>query len=165
MSEIESLAQSLLMRILLHDALLNGYRLAHHALQLYEVGIMKTEAYKLCPHPLVIDKTVLEHFGIAGAKVWHIESVEEKRADDNKACVSKHTNLVLQSIEVDTCLAANRRVNHCEERCGDVDEVDAALEGGSSESSKIRHHASTQIDKQRMAGGSTLAERVPDESQ
>lgn len=50
MSQVERLADAVLMRILLYDALLYRHAIAHHALQLLQVGMSQVEANQLRPH-------------------------------------------------------------------------------------------------------------------
>ena len=151
MAEVECLADAVLVWVVGNDVFLHGDGRSHHALQLSEVGLHDVEVDVLRPHLRVAYQRVFEHLGVARTEVCGVERVEEASVDDDVACVGERPDLVLQSAEVNACLASHRCVDHGEQRCGDVDEVDAALEGGSSEAAKVGHHAATEVHEQRVA--------------
>jgi len=95
MAKVQSLADAMLMRVFLHNTLLHLYRLCHHALQLCEVGLVKVEAYKLCPMVLVGYESVLKHFGVARADVLVVERIEERGVDYHETAVRENAYLIL----------------------------------------------------------------------
>ena len=104
---------------------------------------------------------MLEHLGIATADVLRIESLEETGAEQHTVGIAKYTHLVLQTVEIHTGLATYRSVDH-RQQCGrDVDEGDTTLEGGSSETTKVGHHATTEVDEARMARRTATAQCTP----
>ena len=87
---------------------------------------------------------MLQHFGIAGENILHVEGLQEARADDDRLCFAEHAHLVFQSTEVDARLATYRGVDHCEQRCRNVDEGNAPLEGACRKAAEVGHHAASQ---------------------
>ena len=85
MTEVERLAYAVLVRVFRHDALLNGDRLSHHALQFGEVGLREVEVDVLSPHVFVADERMLQHLGVARTEVLGIERVEKAGVYDDEA--------------------------------------------------------------------------------
>ena len=71
--------------------------------------------------------------------------LQELRVEDHGACIVEDTDFVLQPPEVDTRLSADARIDHRKQGRGDVDVVDASLEGGGSKASQVGHHTTTYI--------------------
>ncbi len=67
--------------------------------------------------------------------------------------IVENTDFIFQSAEVDARLTAHRSIHHGKQRGGDVDEVDASFECGSSESTEVGNHSASEIDHTGMAGG------------
>ena len=63
---------------------------------------------------------MLEHLGKSGADILFVQREQEVGVDQNIKRIAENTNLILQTIEVDTCLAANRRINHGQQSCRDI---------------------------------------------
>ena len=171
--QVEGFAQSLLGGVFEDDALLHRYALGEER---GNRGAKKTRnsrntrssrdsrrVSKECgPMLLVVKQPVLQHLGIAGEYVLRAEGTKELGIDDDALGIAEDANLVFQSAEVDTRLAAYAGIDHSQERGGDIDEPDAALEGRGSEASKVGHHAATQVDEQRMARSPMLLQLLPD---
>ena len=88
---------------------------------------------------------MLEHLGIAGKDVLAIEGTQKLCAEDDRSGIVEYPDLVLQTSEVDACLTADAGIDHGEQGGGDVDIIDAALEGGCRKAAQIGHHAATYI--------------------
>ena len=146
-AEVESLAEAVLQGILGDDALLDGHAVGQHTLEGGEVELLgaEIEIHQFCPHRLVGDESVLQHLGIAGEDVFAVEGAQELCVENDRGGIVEHPDLILQSTEVDACLAADAGVDHGEQGGGDVDVVDAALEGGCCKAAQISHHATTYI--------------------
>ena len=147
-TEIQCLADVLLVRIFLHDALLDVHRVGQHGLQLLQVRVIQVEVEQFRPVLLVGDKAMLEHLSIARTNVFVVERTQELSVEDDEACIVEHTDLVFQSVEVDTRLTAYRGVYHSEQCRRNIDEVNATFEGRGREAAQVRHHASTEVDEQ-----------------
>ena len=115
----------------------------------------------LRPKGIVAQQGMLEHLGIAREEIVVRECLQEGCVDDDEAGTTERAHLVLQSVEVDPCLTARTGIDHCEERRGHVDIVDASLERTSHKATEVGHHAAAQIDEARMARCPELAQLLP----
>ena len=106
MTQVQSLADALLMRIQLYDALLYLHAVTHHALQLLQVRVGKVEAYQFFPHCLGRNQAMLQHFCIARTDVLGIECLQKFSVENHVLRVVEYTHFVLQSTEIDTGLSA-----------------------------------------------------------
>ena len=118
---------------------------------MFQVRIIQIEGNQFLPHLLRRDESVLQHLGIARTDVLCIQTAQEFCVEDDKLRIIEYTYLILQSVEVDARLAANRCIHHSKQRGRDIDEVDAAFEGGSSKTAEVSHHAATEIDEARVS--------------
>ena len=75
-----------------------------------------------------VDEAVLQHFGIAGEDVFLIHCPQEGGIEDDGTGIVEHADLVLQTSEVDACLATNGGVDHREQRGGYINIRYTALE-------------------------------------
>ena len=141
----------MLVRVFGHDALFHLHRVGHHAAQLVEVGRKYVEGNKLPPHLLVAYQPMLQHLGIARADVVAVERLQKHRVENYVVGIAEHSNLVFQSIEVDARLSAHRRIDHREQRGGNVDEPHASLERRGGKSAKVGHHAAAKVYYERLA--------------
>ena len=112
MPYVQCLAYPVLKGVFQHDALLDGYRLRHHAAQLRKVGIEDVEGDQFGPHRLVVDKPVLEHLGITRAEIVAVHGFQELSVEDDAVGIVEHPDLVFQSAEVYARLSTYRGVNH-----------------------------------------------------
>ena len=130
-TEVERFADAVLQGILGDDALLDGHAICQHALESGEVERLgaEIECDQFCPHLLVGDESVLEHLGIAGEDILVVEGAQELCVENDRCGIVKHPDFVFQTSEVDACLASDTGVDHSEQGGGDVDVVDATLEG------------------------------------
>ena len=129
-SEVEGLADALLVRVFLHDSLLDSHTGTYHLRELEKVGLLEVEVEKFGKDFLVADESVLEHLCIARADVLGIERLKEFGVEYHSVGSVEHADFVLQSVEVDSCLSAYAGIDHGEEGGGNVDVLDATLEGG-----------------------------------
>ena len=129
-SQVQGLAQTLLVRVGSHYLLLHAHRVGNHPLQALPHGVLSgnVEGGQFGPHLFVGNQSVLKHLGIAAEKVGLVEGREEVGIEYDELAVAEHAHLVFQSAEVDARLSAHACVDHCEQRGGYVDEVDASLE-------------------------------------
>ena len=130
MAQVERLAQSVFLRVGLDDALLHLYRLHHQLRERLPIGIGEVEIQHFGPGLFRVDESVLEHFGITRQEILLVKRLQEWGVEDDAVGIVEYAHFVFQTVEVDACLSAHAGVDHCEQRCRDVDEVDAALEGG-----------------------------------
>ena len=160
-TQIECLADTLFGGILLHYALLHSHALGYHLLQVWQIGLRKVEAHKLVPMPARADESVLEHLGITRTEVHVVKRSQEARRENHRAGRTEDSYLVLQTAEVDACLAAYTGIHHAEQRGGNVDVRDSALECAGCKTAQVGHHAAAQIDHEAVSGGSSLLQRCP----
>ena len=123
MSKVQCLADALFSRILCYDALLYSHRFSHHALQLYQVGLLNVECQQLAKHLFIVYESVLQHLSITTQHVFYIECLQELSIQNNALGIVEHTNLVFQSKEVYTCFSAYRCINHRKQGGGYVDVI------------------------------------------
>lgn len=162
MTKVERLADALLLGILLDDALLDSHRLLHESVQVGIVHRVDVVEHHRGVVLHIADQAMLDHLGIAREDVVAVERAQELAVDEDTERGIERTDLVLQPVEVDARLAANRRVDRGHQRRGDVDGADATLEGSPREASHVGHHAATQVDQQRMARSPLVGEPFPD---
>ena len=105
---------------------------------------------------------MFEHLGIAGEEVLAVHGAQEGGVEDDGAGIGENTDLVFQSPEIKACLAAHGGIDHGEQCGGDVDVLNAALEGGGGETTEVGDHTATEIDHERMARGPEALEFGPD---
>ena len=146
-AEVQGLADAVLQRILDDDTLLDSHAVGQHTLETGKVErfVDEIEMHQFCPHCLVGDESVFEHLGIAGENVLVVESAQELCTEYDRSGIVEHPDLVLQSTEIDACLAADAGVDHSEQGGGDVDVVDATFEGRCRKAAQIGHHAPAYI--------------------
>ena len=161
MTQVKGLAQSLLSGVSADDALLHLHALGHHELQLGKMGLLNVEGEQLGEHVGGVDEPMLEHLGIAGKEVLTVHRLQKNCVENDRRSIAEHANLVFQSTEVEAGLATYRGIDHGKQCGGDVDEMNAALEGGCCEAAQIGHHAAAQIDEQRVARGSHALQLGP----
>ena len=162
MSQVQSLADTLLGGVFLYDTFLYGYALGYHLLQVGVVYVVQVEGDELGPVLRIADNAVLQHLGITGTDVIGIQSAQEVGTEDDGAGAVEDTYLVLQSAKVDACLASHAGIDHTQQCGGDIDVLNAALEGAGSKAAQVRNHAAAQADKQAVACGATLLQGLPD---
>lgn len=160
-AQVERLADAVFLGVLLHDVLLDLYGAAHHVFQLSIVGLFGVEGQQFVEVPGSTDEAVLQHFGIAGEEVVCIEAAQELRFEQYTIGGSEGTDFVLQPVEVDARLSAYRGIDHGQQSGGDVDVGDAALEGGGGKTAEVGHHTASQVDEERVARGTLLAQCLP----
>ena len=160
-TQVQCLANALLMRVLLHDALLHLHAVSHHSLQLLQVGVGKVEAHQFFPHRLGRNQTMLQHLGITRTDVLGIQSLQELSVENHELRVVENAHFVLQTAEVDTGLSAHRSIHHGKQGGRDIDEVDATLKGAGSKTSQVGHHAASQVNHARVTGSATLLQSFP----
>ena len=160
-AQVERLADAALQGVGHDDALLHRHRVGHHAGEGVEVGRAEVEVEQGGPCVVVAQQAVLEHLGIARAEVGRVEGGEEGGVYEGELGLAEHADFVFQSEEVDARLAAHGGVDHGEQRGGQVDEGDAALEGGGGEPAQVGDHASAEADEAGVACGSLPAEFLP----
>ena len=148
-------------RIFGDDALLHSDALPHHLLKDGEVRLLNVEGEVAAEHGIIGDESVLQHLGITAAQVLRVEGLQELRVEDDGAGSIEDTNLILQASEVDARFTPDAGIDHGQQRRGDVDVGDAALEGGGGEAPEVRNHATAQVDEHGMARGTTLAQCRP----
>ena len=90
-----------------------------------------------------------------------VKGAQERRVEDDAAGSAEDPDLILQTAEVDARLAAHGGIDHGEQRRGDVDVVEAALEGGGGKAAKVCHHAAAEVHHQRVACGTALLQAGP----
>ena len=73
MTQVQRLADALLVRILLYNALLYLHAVAYHALQLLQIRFVEVEADQFFPHCFCRNQTVFQHLCIARTDVFCIE--------------------------------------------------------------------------------------------
>ena len=146
-AEVECLAYTVLQRILGDDALFDGHTIGQHALEGGQVELLgiEIEIQQFCPHRFIGDEPVLEHFGIAGKDVLAVEGTQKLCTENNRSSIVEHPDLILQTSEVNACLAADAGVDHRKQGGGDIDVIDAALESGCRKAAQISHHATSYI--------------------
>ena len=111
----------------------------------FKIQISNFKIHQFRPHLLVGDEAVLQHLGIAREDILLIQCLQELRVENHAGGIVKDPDLVLQSVEVDTGLSAHGGIDHREQRGGDVDVIDAPLEGGGRKAPEVGHHAATYI--------------------
>ena len=150
MSQVQCLADALLVRILFYDALLYLHAVAHHSLQLLQVWVGKVEAYQLFPHRLGRNQAVLQHFGIARTDILGIQGLQELGVENYELRIVENTHLILQTFEVDAGLSTHRCIYHRQQGSRNIDEVDAALEGAGSKTAEVGYHTASEVDHARV---------------
>ena len=73
--------------------------------------------------------------------------------EDDTVRIVERTDLVFQAIKVDAGFAAHTGVDHSEQCCRNIDEVDAPLVGRGCETAQVGHHSAAHVDEQGVAGG------------
>ena len=104
---------------------------------------------------------MFQHLGISGAHIFSIQGLQELCVYHHGHCFAEGAHFVFQAVEVDARLTAYGCIHHRQQCGGDVDEVDAALEGGRGKASEVGHHSSAQAYEQGMARGAALAQCLP----
>ena len=160
-SQVEGLADAVLERILFHNLLLHLHRFADQLLQTVVIDGLHIKAHQLAPVADAADETVFQHLRIARKDVLMVKCTKELAIDEHCLRRTEGTNLVLQSVEVDTGLSPHRCIDHRKERSRYINIRYAPLESGSRKTSKVGHHATSQVQQQRAAGRSLVAEAVP----
>ena len=160
-AQVQRLAQPLFQRVLIDDALLHTHALLHHAAQLGQLRLLYVEAQQAAEHVIGGNEAMLQHLSIAREQVLGIEGAQESGVDNHGVGIAEDANLVLQPAVVEARLATHRGIDHGQQRGGNVDEVQAALEGAHGKAAQIGHHASAQVHHQRVAGGPMLLQLAP----
>ena len=93
---------------------------------------------------------MFQHLSVARQQVFVVHGLQKLCAEYDSTGIREHTNLVLQSSEVKTRLAAYRGIDHSKQRCWYINIVDASLECRGSKAAKVGHHSATQVDEQRV---------------
>lgn len=125
------------------------------------IYILDMPGYKTVERRRATEQRVLEHLGIARAKLLRCQRVEEDCRYDYRIGLAEYAYLVFQIAEIDARLSTYRRIDGSKQRGRHVDKTDAALERSGGKSAHIGHHPSAYVDKQRMARGSLVAEAFP----
>ena len=84
---------------------------------------------------------MLDHLRIAGKDIVSIQRAQELTVNEDTQRGIERADLILQPIEIDTGLAAYRRIHRGHQRGRDIDRADASLEGRTGEAAHIGHHA------------------------
>ena len=95
---------------------------------------------------LVADQPMLQHFGITGKKILHVKRSKEGGVENYRGGIVEYTHLILQTTKVDARLASHAGIYHRQQRRGDIDILDAALEGRCSKAPQVGYHASAQVN-------------------
>ena len=74
--------------------------------------MVHVEVQKFCPMAGGTDEAVLQHLGISGKKVLSIECLEELSFYQYIFGWREYSDFILQPIEVDACLSADRCIDH-----------------------------------------------------
>ena len=96
---------------------------------------------------------MLQHFGITAQQIFTVERLQPHRVNNNRFSLAEHPYFVLQTTEVNACLAAHTRINHSQQRGGHIDEADATLKRSSRKATKVGYHSTAKVDEQRVARG------------
>ena len=161
-AEIQGFADASFLRVLVHDPFLYGDRLGHQLIQVavvHRVDVVKQDR-RVVRHGT--DQGMLDHLGITGEDVVPVQRAKELAVDKDAKGGIERANLVLQAIEIDPRLAADRRVDRGHQRRGDIHGPDPSLESRSGEPAQIGHHASSQVEEEGMAGRPLVGEASPD---
>ena len=101
----------------------------------------------------VAEKTVLHHFGVAGAPLTWRQCRQHFRVGENQKRLVEGTDEILAVTRVDTGLSADGAVHLGEQGGGDLDERDAAAQQARRQPGQIaddsaakRHHAVATLD-------------------
>ena len=162
MAQIQCFADSLLGGVFFYDTFLYGNALSYHLLQVGVVYVVQIKGNQLCPVLCIADNAVLQHLGISGTNVITVQGAQELSAEYNGAGAVEDTNLVFQSTEVNARLASYTCIYHTQKGSGDIDVLNAALEGTGSKAAKVRNHTAAQADEQAVACGASLLKGFPD---
>ena len=151
MAQVQSLADALLVRILLYNALLYLHAVAYHALQLLQIRLVEVKADQFFPHCFCRNQTVFQHLCIARTDVFCIERLQELCIENNELRIVEHTYFVLQSAEVDACLSTYRCIYHSQQGGRNIDKVDTSLKSAGSKATQVGYHTAAQINHTGVA--------------
>ena len=87
------------------------------------------------------DGAVLENLGESGAPLRQRQRLQRAWVDHDQRGPVKRADEVLSGWRVDAGLAADRRVDHCEQRCRDLHDRNAARVCRSDEAGEITNDA------------------------
>ena len=73
----------------------------------------------------------------------------------------KGTDFIFQAVEIDAGLSAHGSIDSSQKRGGEVEIADTPLEGSGGKSTQVGNHASSEVDHDRTARGTTVAQRLP----
>ena len=104
---------------------------------------------------------MFQHFGVAREEVMSIQTTKKLRFEQYTNSWSEYSDFILKAVEVNTGLPTNRRIDHSQQGSRNIDISNASLKSRCGKTSQIGHHASTYINKQRMAGSSLLTQCQP----
>ena len=159
--QVERFAQTSLGGVLLHNALLHLQRSGQEFEQLVVINIMKVEMQQPREMVVRVEHRVLEHLGKARLELLSRQSREKAGAHNHLLSRRKHPYLVFQAVEIHPRLATHSGVDSRQQRGGNVDEMDAALESGSGETAQVGHHSPTQVHQQRVASSLAVFHSAP----
>ena len=74
-----------------------------------------------------------------------VEGLEEGGVEDDGFGIAEEANLVFQSAVVEARLAAYGGIDHRQQRGGDIDEGQAALEGADGKAAQVGDHAAAEV--------------------
>ncbi len=169
--EIEQLPQTLLCRILLRDPRLypdNLPDIADQGLFIRQFAIHGDR------RPLrdqsriksrVSDQSRLQHLCITRQNLGLWQGLQEMRVEDNLFRLSERPHLILQSVEVNTRLSADRRISHRQKRRRNINGVHPPLESGGCESGYIGHGPPADRIDRVVSRQIIVRQRAPDRGQ
>ena len=161
MTEIQCLTNTLFLGIFLYDPLFHGDRLAYQTIQ---IRIIHGVDIKKHDRRIILHRTnqpVLDHLRITGKDIIAIQRAQEIAIDEYTQGGIKRTDLVLQPIEVDTRLTANRSIDGRHQGRRDIDRTDAPLESSAGKTTHIRNHTAAQIHQQGVTGSPLIRQSCP----
>ena len=111
MTKIQGFPDTFLFWVLCHDILFNGYRLCY---ELIQIGII--HRIDIIQHDGQIDihrtdQCMLDHLGITGKNIGTIQCTKEFTVDKDTQRRIERTDLILQSVEVNSRLTANSSID------------------------------------------------------
>ncbi|QTK81333.1 Hypothetical protein AT6N2_L0403 [Agrobacterium tumefaciens] len=99
----------------------------------------------------LVDQTVLDDFGVAGAELARTERIEHRRIGQDQIRLVKNTEKVLAVAAVDAGLATDGGIDLRQKRGRYLHEADAAAHNACRKTSEIADHAAAQRDHRIVA--------------
>lgn len=161
MPEVEGFADAFFPGVFFHDALFDeqGRQDGRAPVD----AVQGADPADLFPLNGIGDEAVFDGLGEAAADFPGRQGAEEGRVDENREGVLKKADAVFELKKIDAQLSADGGVQLGQQGGGDLDEADAALEGGCAEAAHVADHAAAEVDQQRVAAGLLFHQLLPDE--